>query len=250
MTEISVVVPAYNEEENIEDLLEMLYKQTKRPDEIIIVDAGSVDSTISLAKKWLREHVDMNVNIVELKKRAYPGLARNQGVIHANKDFIAFMDCGVIFPDNWLSTLSKAILCNHNTDMIFCKPGYSAKNNWEEYFAAVVEKRSGGRSIPGSCILKETFKKIGGFRDDLRAGEDILFLKHLDMLGLTSKTIDIEILYSGYPKTCKAAFKNGCCIANIASTLGYILVSWLWLYLSSLCFYLYFSILLYLVIKF
>jgi glycosyltransferase involved in cell wall biosynthesis len=52
---ISVVIPTYNEEKDIEDLLESLNKQTFKNFEVIIVDNYSKDKTIEIVKRFKRK---------------------------------------------------------------------------------------------------------------------------------------------------------------------------------------------------
>ena len=48
---MSVVIPALNEEHHLGQLLSDIQRQSQRPDEIIVVDAGSCDATVRIAKQ-------------------------------------------------------------------------------------------------------------------------------------------------------------------------------------------------------
>ena len=48
----SVVIPTFNEERYLGGLLSDIRRQTQRPDEVIVVDAGSSDATIDIADDW------------------------------------------------------------------------------------------------------------------------------------------------------------------------------------------------------
>ena len=54
MDSVSIIIPAYNEEERIETTLRSLYHSGSWFDEIIVVDDGSVDSTIGWPKSGLQ----------------------------------------------------------------------------------------------------------------------------------------------------------------------------------------------------
>ena len=97
MKKISVVVPTYNEEENIVKCLESLRNQTiPREDyEIIIVDAPSKDKTQELAKKNGADKV-----IVQ-KSKGISG-ARNDGFMVADSEIVATTDCDIEIPKDWL----------------------------------------------------------------------------------------------------------------------------------------------------
>lgn len=49
---VSFITTVFNEEKTIGSFLESLFKQTKLPDEVIIVDAGSTDGTISRIRNY------------------------------------------------------------------------------------------------------------------------------------------------------------------------------------------------------
>ena len=48
---LSVVIPALNEERHLSQLLSDIQRQTQSPDEVIVVDAGSSDATVQIAKR-------------------------------------------------------------------------------------------------------------------------------------------------------------------------------------------------------
>ena len=52
MVKLSVIIPSYNEEQDIGECLESLKKQSFKDFEIILVDDGSTDKTIEIAEKY------------------------------------------------------------------------------------------------------------------------------------------------------------------------------------------------------
>lgn len=83
MTTISACIIAKNEEKN---LLRCLKSITNLADEIILVDTGSNDNTINIAKKF-------NANIIEFPWNNNFSDARNKALEHATKDWILIIDC-------------------------------------------------------------------------------------------------------------------------------------------------------------
>jgi len=91
--EISVVVPFYNEEENIEELykrLTQVLKKIKKSYELIFVDDGSTDRTYEILNNLYKK--DIHVNIVRLKKNFGQTAALAAGFDHANGKIIISMD--------------------------------------------------------------------------------------------------------------------------------------------------------------
>ncbi|KAF5073110.1 glycosyltransferase [Methanoculleus horonobensis] len=98
---ISVVVPTYNEEQNIERCLASLADQTVPRDtyEIIVVDGDSKDRTRELAEP-LADRV-----FIQTSKRV--GGARNDGAMAASGDIIATTDADCILPRDWVERIGK-----------------------------------------------------------------------------------------------------------------------------------------------
>ena len=85
---ISVVVPTYNEEHYIGDLLESIKNQTYRNYEIIAIDSYSKDKTRSILKKY-------GATVIEVPKSNIAA-ARNAGIKRAKGDIIAFIDADYV----------------------------------------------------------------------------------------------------------------------------------------------------------
>lgn len=66
MTKVSLVIPTLNAESDIEGLLNRIYRQTRRPDEVIVVDSNSSDSTVDIVKtfEWVRWSVSSALNSI------------------------------------------------------------------------------------------------------------------------------------------------------------------------------------------
>ena len=86
---LSIVVPLYNEQDNVELLTQKIHKSLSLYNyEIIYVDDFSIDET----KKVIREMNDSKVTLIELKKNYGQSLALAAGIDHAQGDFIITMD--------------------------------------------------------------------------------------------------------------------------------------------------------------
>ncbi|MEU3663615.1 bifunctional polysaccharide deacetylase/glycosyltransferase family 2 protein [Streptomyces sp. NPDC032940] len=91
---VSVIVPAYNEKECIENTLRSLAAST-HPIEIVVVDDGSTDGTAELAESLGLP----NVRVVRQANAGKPA-ALNNGVRHARYDIVVMMDGDTVFePD-------------------------------------------------------------------------------------------------------------------------------------------------------
>lgn len=99
--QVSLVITVLNEAESIPALLHSLAAQTQPPTEIIIVDGGSTDDTVTILRRWQGQ---LPLTIIE-----HPGatiaVGRNAGITAAQGPIIAITDAGVRFAANWLANL-------------------------------------------------------------------------------------------------------------------------------------------------
>ena len=103
---ISVVIPAYNEENNITACLNSLVKQkTKKKFEVIVVDNASTDNTVSVVKKFNKK---LNLIVVSEKYKGR-GAARAKGFSVASGDIILSTDSDTVVPSNWVDYLSTKL---------------------------------------------------------------------------------------------------------------------------------------------
>jgi glycosyltransferase involved in cell wall biosynthesis len=98
---ISVIVPSFNEEENIAQCLVSLSHQTagRNEYEIIVVDGGSTDKTCEISRKFADKV------FIQTSKKV--GGARNDGVMAAKGEIIASTDADCIVPPDWVERIKK-----------------------------------------------------------------------------------------------------------------------------------------------
>ena len=89
MMQLSVVIPVYNAERYLRRCLDSVLSQTLRDIEVICVDDGSADSSLSILGKYQLE--DSRVRVIS-QKNAGQGVARNCGIDAATGDCICFVD--------------------------------------------------------------------------------------------------------------------------------------------------------------
>lgn len=103
---ISVVVPAYNEENNLRTCLNSLVSQnTKKKFEVIVVDNNSTDNTNKVALSF-KNQLKLKV-IKELKQGR--GAARRAGFAAARGEIIFSTDADTKLPQNWIDVLRKEL---------------------------------------------------------------------------------------------------------------------------------------------
>lgn len=88
-TKVSVIIPAYNIEDYIEDCLNSIIGQTLKDIEIICVNDGSTDSTLNILNDYAKK--DSRVKVVS-QENGGQSLARNSGLTIASGKYVYFMD--------------------------------------------------------------------------------------------------------------------------------------------------------------
>jgi glycosyltransferase involved in cell wall biosynthesis len=98
---ISVIIPTYNEEENIAQCLVSLTHQTvpRYEYEIIIVDGGSKDASCTIAEKYA------DTVFTQTSKKV--GGARNDGIMAAKGEIVATTDADCILPPDWIEIIRQ-----------------------------------------------------------------------------------------------------------------------------------------------
>lgn len=184
---ISVVVPVLNEASSIRTLIEGLMNQTLLPTEIVITDGGSTDGTTNIVEQLTAEGAPAKLL---REQRALPGRGRNVGVWNSRCDWIAFIDGGIRPEPNWLEKLAVTAE-QEMADVVFGSYEPVTDTFFKECaaiaYVAAPQEIDGLRGrfgfIASTLIDRKVFKEVGGFPEDLRSGEDLLFMRKMEAAG-------------------------------------------------------------------
>lgn len=110
----SIIVTVYNKEKVLKETLDSIAKQTCHDYECIIIDDGSTDYSINIAKKYCDDY--NNFSLFEYQNEGI-GTARNRGIDNASGTYIIFVDGDDIIESDLLETLEDYIN-NYNVDLI------------------------------------------------------------------------------------------------------------------------------------
>ena len=99
---VSIIIPVYNTEKYLRECLDSVVNQTLKDIEIICVDDGSTDGSLTILREYAEEDHRFKVLIQD---NSGSGPARTLGIREAHGDFLAFMDADDYYPEN--DTLQK-----------------------------------------------------------------------------------------------------------------------------------------------
>jgi glycosyltransferase involved in cell wall biosynthesis len=101
---VSVIVPAYNAEKTIVSSIESVLRQTYSRTEILVIDDSSTDNTSQVVSS-IR---DSRVKLIAGKRKGAAS-SRNQGLLHAQGDFLQFLDADDLISDDKIRLQIQAI---------------------------------------------------------------------------------------------------------------------------------------------
>lgn len=113
---LSIVIPVYNEEGQIENCLQSIAGQTVRAFEVIVVDNNSSDKTVDLVEQY------PFVRLLHEKRQGIV-FARNAGFDDAKGDIIGRIDADTVLPPIWVETILNEAERSANKDA-FTGPCY------------------------------------------------------------------------------------------------------------------------------
>lgn len=114
---VSIIVPAYNVEENIPYCLDSLINQTYENIEIICVNDGSSDNTESVIKDYSEK--DSRVKLIT-KENGGVSSARNTGLDAADGEYISFVDSDDFVSERFISRLIE-LITDYSADIARCR---------------------------------------------------------------------------------------------------------------------------------
>ena len=172
---ISIIVPALNEEKLIASTLKNLRKVVPEA-EIIVVDGGSRDNTVKIARGYAKVFMDHG-NV---------GFARNTGAKMSEGDIIVFLDADTTIKRQFIDEVLKTF----NDPNVVGAGGLimpKGINQFEEivfYFfnlLIIMSFRIGRPKLAGTCVAykRRPFLEVGGFDINMVASEDFELCKKI-----------------------------------------------------------------------
>lgn len=181
---ISAVVPARNAEQWIESCVSAI--RANAPAEIILVDGGSTDRTVELAKPWVDKVIDDG--------GAGVAAARMMGVASASQPWVALVDADVVLPSNALRDLDRERRTRH---LVALQAGLHSVGAGDYWSQALADHHNGGQSRQwfGVCasLVSRDVLLANPLDAHLASGEDIDLRIRLTTAGLPVGVSDTMI---------------------------------------------------------
>lgn len=181
---ISFITTVYNEESTIVSFLDSLFHQSQLPDEIIIVDANSIDSTSLLIKNYFEKN-KINSKTILIEKKGNRSIGRNTAIEIATGEIIAVSDVGCILDKDWLKNITFPF--NKNNMDVVAGYYYPLTNSIFEkalatYTCVMSDRVDKNNFLPSSrsvAFTKKSWGAVKGYPENLDTCEDLVFAKKL-----------------------------------------------------------------------
>ncbi|MFQ5440473.1 MAG: glycosyltransferase [Nitrosopumilaceae archaeon] len=166
---ISVIIPAYNEEKVIQDTIESVIEAKYPSKQIIVVDDGSTDRTLEIAKKYKSQITVLH------KLNGGKASALNYGIVYAKAEIIVIVDADTIIGRRSLEDLVKGFAKDENIAAVAGNVKVRNRVNW-------ITKCQALEHIAGINIVRRAFDEfrsvtivpgaLGAFRKGLVSGSN------------------------------------------------------------------------------
>ena len=190
----SIVIPTYNEEVLLPQMIESVFNQTYRDFEVIVADNHSTDKTRKILSKY-------NARVVEGNDR--PGIARNKGASIANGEFLVFLDADTTIGKDFL----KDLLIEINKRNFVAASGFFVGDQGTTFdlithsflnnYFWLLQKINPHAYGCFFAIRNDIFRKLDGFDPDIIMAEDHELAYRISKLGkfsfLRKPTITVSV---------------------------------------------------------
>jgi glycosyltransferase involved in cell wall biosynthesis len=189
MVRLSIVVPVYNVEKYLERCIDSLYNQDIPTNEyeVIVVDDGSTDESLSIAKHCLVKH--SNMSVIEQENQGLSG-ARNAGIKNSIGSYLWFVDSDDYIASNCLKTLLQEAE-KYNVDLYAFREKKVISNTKQPKIHCKQE-------LPLNCKMSGTDAIMQGFKpcsvcSFLLSTKFVLTSNLFFTLGITHEDVDYTI---------------------------------------------------------
>jgi glycosyltransferase involved in cell wall biosynthesis len=224
---LSAIVIARDDADRIEDAVRaVLEQEMPEPFEVIVVVSGS-PHTAAL----VRERFGEDVRLVELREPVLPGAARNAGLRLARGEFVSFPGSHVRIEPGSLAARLRAHRAGAAMVTGSIVNGTNTRAGWASYFidhADALPGRPSGElaGAPAHCsYMRHHLEQVGGFPEDLRAGEDTVVNQELYRRGYRARRVqEIALVHRSrcetIPRLLEHHFQRGRALGRILAAEG------------------------------
>ena len=179
---ITLIATVLNEGGSIRHLMDSIKRQTRQPDEIVIVDGGSQDDTLDIMRSC-RAQLPLRLLVVE---GCNISQGRNHALAAARGDIIAVTDAGVRLADDWLENITRPLLDRPDLNGVGGFFQADPRTAFEAALGAAtlpleneIDPQAFLPSSRSTAFRKTAAEAVGGYPEWLDFCEDVVFDRRL-----------------------------------------------------------------------
>ena len=201
---VSVVIPLYNKEKYIFQTLQSVMNQTYKSLECIIVDDGSTDNSVEIARKFITDN-ELPWRLIS-QENSGQTKARNHGIHQARGEFIAFLDSDDLWPETKIELQVDAIENNPDSVLVLCSYAIFGEGNsiprvvihktCKKMNSNWLDMRGFGGGLESlGLVRRKTLDQIGMFNENLSTSSGLDLSLRLERVGKTILLPEIGLYY-------------------------------------------------------
>ncbi len=148
---ISVIMPVYNADDYITQAIETVLYQTFSDFELICVDDGSTDKSVSIIKSFMKK--DERIKLIEMSHIGI-STARNKGLLKSNGEYVIFLDADDFYENNLLEKLYNTA---KEQDLDIVATGFDLYDNKKARYIKSPEEEHGNIYAHDAVVSKNEF---------------------------------------------------------------------------------------------
>jgi glycosyltransferase involved in cell wall biosynthesis len=187
---LSVILSVFNREVYLRDALDSVFRQTRPPDEIIVIDDGSTDRSAEVARSY-----GGRIHCVSQANQGIGG-ARNTGIALAKGDLMALLDSDDIWEDRKMERQCDLLAARPELDLVFCRMKPFASPDLAATEKRIVDGRETDAFNASSMLARRhVYDRTGPYETNLRVGEFVSWFGRAQEKGIRFEVVPEVLLH-------------------------------------------------------
>lgn len=168
---VSVIIPVYNMEIYLPETLDSVLKSDYPNFEVIVMDDGSKDRSLSIAEQYAER--DPRIHVYT-QSNGGASLARNKAIGLSEGCYILPVDADNLIASNYITEATRILEGNPNVKVVGCEAEYIGEKSGRWKFEAFSVNLLCRRNLIDNCSMyrKDDWARVGGYCNDILGRED------------------------------------------------------------------------------
>lgn len=195
---IGVVITCFNKARFLESALRAVFAQVRAPDEVVFVDDGSTDTSLSIARDFVASNPSSGMRILTQPNSGQPAHARNAGIATLQTEIVICLDADDSVSPLYLAAVEDAF--RRDPDIGLAYPtgiafGADALRMISSQSWDPVRLSHTNYMLCVTAFRREIWERVGGYRTNVRGYEDWDFWIAASALGYRGALIPLQLFH-------------------------------------------------------